>query len=332
MRDDRREPREDLRSDPDVPGGIRYDPDLAVHEPAEVPAEPGTPSRRRSPLLLFAAGLAVLGVAIYVLFGLIASEGKTPSDYLDEIRMGRAGAWETAYRLSRLLAEERTAPHDPRFVQDLVVLFESSRDADPRVRRYLALALGEVRDPRGVGALLGALHDTDAQTAIFAAWGLGRIGDRSAAPGLLLLLDHADPGLRKIAAYALGALDAPEALAPLRGLLHDPVEDVAWNAALALARRGDRAGLPLLVRMLDRDYLERIRRADETGRPQGLTEDQKEEAMRNALRSIVLLRDTGHLDTVRLLRDSDPNLRVRQAAFEALAALESPPFPAGKSR
>src|SRR5881628_167882 len=98
MNEERREPIPDLRSDPDVPADIRYDPDLAVHEPAEVPGEPGPPSRRRSPLLLFPLGLAGLAIAVYIVFGLIASEGKSPSDYLDEIRLRRADAWEPAFR------------------------------------------------------------------------------------------------------------------------------------------------------------------------------------------------------------------------------------------
>jgi len=63
MNEEAREPTPDLRSDPDVPGGIRYDPDLAVHEPAVAPGEPPPPSRRRSPLLLFPIGLGGLAVA-----------------------------------------------------------------------------------------------------------------------------------------------------------------------------------------------------------------------------------------------------------------------------
>jgi len=323
MSEEGREPIPDPGSDPDIPGGIRYDPDLAVHEPAQAPGEPTAPSRRRSPLLLFPIGLAVLAVAVYIVFGLIASEGESPSDYLDEIRLRRVDAWEPAFRLSRLLAGKDAVHLPPRFVPDLITVFQSARDADPRLRRYLALSLGEVRDPRAVEPLIEALQDPDVQTAIYAAWALGTIGDTRAAPGLVPLLEHEDPGLRKIAAYALGTLDDPGSLAPLRGLLHDPVEDVAWNAALSLARRGDRAGLPLLVRMLDRAYLDRVQRDDESGRPRALTEQQKEDAIRNALRSLVLLRDTEHLDLVRALRESDPNLQVRQAAFESLAALQS---------
>src|SRR5437867_2504343 len=133
----------DLRIDTDIPGGIRYDPDLAVHEPAETPGEPSAPSRRRSPLVLFPLGLIVLAVVIYLLFGLIASEGKTSSDYLVEIRMRRADAWQIAYELSRMLPGEDPARRDERFVPRLVDLFRASREDDPRLRRYLALSLGE---------------------------------------------------------------------------------------------------------------------------------------------------------------------------------------------
>src|SRR5262245_11978051 len=177
MSDAPRQPAPDPGSDPDVPEGIRYDPDLAVHEPAEVPGEPAAPSRRRSPLLVFPVGLLLLAITVYVLFGLIAGEGRAPSDYLDEIRMRRSDAWEPAFRLSRLLADRNVENRDPRFVPDLIRVFESARDDDPRVRRYLALSLGEVGDPRAVDALMEALNDSDPQTAIFAAWALGTIGD-----------------------------------------------------------------------------------------------------------------------------------------------------------
>jgi len=322
MNEKTREPTPDLRSDRDVPSEIHYDPDLAVHEPAEVPVEIPPPSRRRSPLLLFPLGLAALAVVVYIVFGLIASEGKSPSDYLNEIRLRRADAWEPAFRLSRLLAGNDPVNLDPRFVPDLITVFQSAGDDDPRLRRYLALSLGEVRDPRAVEPLVQSLQDPDVQTAIYAAWALGTIGDARASPALVPLLEHEDPGLRKIGAYALATLDDPGSIAPLRGLLHDPVEDVAWNAALSLARRGDRAGLPLLLRMLDRAYLDSVRREDESGRPRALTEEQKEDAIRNALRSLVLLRDTDHLDLVRAIRESDPSLQVRQAAFESLAVLQ----------
>jgi hypothetical protein len=320
VRDDK-DHSEDLRADPDVPGSIRYDPDLAVHEPMQVPPEPVVPSRRRSPLLLFAAGSLILSLVVYVLFGLIASEGKTSSDCLDEIRLGGGRAWQAAMELSRLLPGEDPARRDPRLAPQVVVLFEGARGEDPRLRRYLALALLQLRDRRSVEALLDSLADADLQTRLYAAWALGEIGDPRASMPLLDLLQQEEPDLRKIAAFALGSMPAPEVADGLRRALNDPIHDVAWNAALSLARQGDAAGLPLIARMLDRAYLDGVSRPDTEGRPRPLSAAQKEEAMLNALRSIARLGDRDHLPLLRALRDGDASLRVRQGALEALAAL-----------
>ena len=317
---------DDLRSDPDVPSDIRYDPDLAVHEPMGVPDRPLEPSRRRSPLLLFVFGAAALALLVYALFGLIASEGKTAADYLVDIRLRPGGAWQAAFELSRLIPLEEPHRRGPDFGPRLLEAFEDARGRDPRLRRYLALALKELREPAALEALMAAVRDdADLETRLYAAWALGDLGDARAAPALVLLLDSDEPDLRKIAAYALGSLRGgagiEDALAPV---VHDPVEDVAWNAALALARRGDRRGLPLLRRMLDRPYLDRVRRPDEHGRPLPLTEAQKEEAMLNALRSLTRLGDPSDREALARLRDSDPSLRVRHAAGETLRSLAGP--------
>jgi HEAT repeat protein len=312
---------DDLRVDRDLPAGIRYDADLAVHEPAAPPPGPLVPSRKRWPIVLIPFGILALSLAIYVLFGLVAREGMRSSDYLEQIRLRRSGGWQAAFELSRLIPIEDARQRNERFVPELLSLFETSRGEDPRLRAYLALCLGELRDPRGIDPLLAALRDDDLQTRIYAVWSLGAIGDSRAAPPLLPLLSSEESDLRKIAAYSLGSMEAPEAAPALRALLNDPVEDVAWNAALALARQRDAGGLPLLLRMLDRPYLEAVRRPDEAGRPRPLTDHQKEEAILNALRSIARLGDREHLVLLRRTRDHDPSLRVRQAAIETLAAI-----------
>jgi HEAT repeat protein len=312
---------EDLRADQDVPGSIRYDPDLAVHEPMPVPSEPVVPSRRRSPLLLFAAGALLLSVAVYVLFGLIASEGKTAADYLDEIRTGRGRAWQAAFELSRLLPKQDPRRRDPGLAPQIVALFEGARGEDPRLRRYLALVLLELRDRRSVDALLASIGDADLQTRLYVVWALGEIGEARAAGALLPLLGDEEADLRKIAAHALGSMPGPGVGEALRAAINDPVDDVAWNAALSLARLGDRSGVPLLARMLDRGYLAGIRRPDPDGRVRGLSERQMEEAMLGAMRALARLGDRDHLALLRALRDGDPSLQVRQAALETLEAL-----------
>jgi len=312
----------DLRADPDVPAGIRYDPDLAVHEPMATGTEPVAPGRRRSPLVLFAGGLLGLSAVIYALFGLIARETRTSADYLNEVRIGRGDAWRAAYELSRMIPEEDPRRRDPATARQVISLLEEARDQDARLRRYLVLALGELRDPSAGEPLAQALADADAETRIYAAWGLAALGERRAAPAVAPLLEDADPGVRKMGAYALGVLGDASQAAPLLAALNDPVDEVAWNAALALARTGDRGGLPLLGRILDRGYLDARTRADDAGRPVPIDEDRKVDLLINTLRAIALLDDRSHLEAVRVLSVSDPSPRVRQAAIETLERID----------
>ncbi|MGH9749217.1 MAG: HEAT repeat domain-containing protein [Candidatus Polarisedimenticolia bacterium] len=310
----------------DLPAGIRYDPDLAVHEPMQVPVGPQTVTRRRSPLLIFALGTALLAALVYVLFGLIASEGKSSTDYLGEIRMRGGGAWQAAWELSRLIPLEDPSRRGPDLAPQIARLFDEARGSDARLRRYLALSLKELADPRTASTLAAAVRDDpDVETRLYAAWGLGAIGDPAAAATLTALLEDGEPDLRKIAAHSLGSLGAESAVDDaLASLMHDPVEDVAWNAALALARHRDPRGLPLLRRMLDRTYLDGVTRPDPGGRRVPLSEIQKEDALVNALSSVARLRDPAAAPAMRRLQGSDPSLRVREAARAALAALGEP--------
>ena len=189
---------------------------------------------------------------------------------------------------------------------------EADRD-DPRVRRYLALALGHVGDPQAVPVLLEALSDGDPETRIYAIWALGSLGDDRAVEPLLELVQHDDPGLRKMAVYSLGTLGAEESRATLQAALGDYEMDVAWNAAIALAKLGDDSGRDRIFQMLDRKFLSSV--AD-------MTEEQRSEAMMNAMKGAVLLGDPSFQPSLTEISEQDPNLKVRQAAFEALAQLD----------
>ena len=120
-----------------------------------------------------------------------------------------------------------------------------------------------------------------------------------------------DPGVRKMAAYVMGKLGDRRAVERLKVLLEDRVPDVRWNAAIALATLGDGSGVAVLRSMVDRDAL---------GRQAQLTSEQTETAMVNALKAFALLRDEGSLPLLEKVAREDPNLRVRDAARNAIEA------------
>jgi HEAT repeat protein len=295
---------------------------------------PEEPPRQTTPFLVlqffvFPLAIVAVCVAVFVIFGLIAGESRGARDYLAEVRGGSANRrWQAAFELSKVLqARKDPALSDPRFAEEAVRLFRESGTDDPRVRRYLALALGRLGDPRAVPALLEAVEEgadkerpVDAEVQIYAVWALGAIGDGAALPKLVALADGADPGLRKAAVYALGAFWGDVAESALVKALGDATEDVRWNAAVALARRREPRAAPVLLEMMDRAHLADLdRRLRERGLPEGLTPEQREEAILQAVAAAAALPTPALQTTLERLRDGDENLKVREAARRALA-------------
>ncbi|HET8645971.1 MAG TPA: HEAT repeat domain-containing protein, partial [Vicinamibacteria bacterium] len=265
----------------------------AAAPPATGPGEDGEPRKLGTPFLvlqffLFPMAIVAVCVGVFVVFGLIAGEGRGARDYLDEIRRGGANRrWQAAFELSKVLQSGKDkALADPRFVPEVMEVYEASASDDPRVRRYLTLALGRLRDPRALPVLSrvarGEGGSPDAETQIYAVLALGSIGDPAALPALLPLAGSSDAGLRKAVAHALGSLPSEEARRALGTALHDQVEDVRWNAALALARRGDAAAAPVLLTMMDRAHMNAV---------PGLAEPQREEIMLEAVRAAAVVPD-----------------------------------------
>ena len=287
--------------------------------PEETP--PSGPERQTTPFLvlqffIFPMAIVAVCVAVFVIFGMIASEGKGARDYLAEVRTGSANRrWQAAFELSKVLqARKDKVLADPAFAEELTRVFEESADDDPRVRRYLALALGRLGSPRAVPALLQAAQGSakgpaDSETQIYAVWALGAIGDPAALPGLLELARAEDPGLRKAVVHALGSFPDPRSADALAASLSDPVEDVRWNAALALARRRDARAAAVLLQMMDRAHLATI--AD-------LTPEQREEAIEQAAAAAGSVPDPALRYALQGLLDGDPSPQVKEAARRAL--------------
>lgn len=282
------------------------------------------PERQTTPFLvlqffIFPMAIVAVCVTVFILFGLIASEGRGPRDYLAEVRGGSANRrWQAAFELSRILqARKDPALSDPRFVSEVIALFDDAERDDPRIRRYLALALGRLGDTRAVPALLKAIEEVesgdastvDTETQIYAVWALGAIGDPAAVPELVRLAGSDDRGIRKAAVHALGVFSSEEARQALLGALKDGAEDVRWNAAIALARRGDARTVPILRQMMDRTQLASV---------QGMTPEQQDEAILQAVGAAATLADRSLNDALAALRDRDASLKVREAARAAL--------------
>jgi cyclophilin family peptidyl-prolyl cis-trans isomerase/HEAT repeat protein len=120
---------------------------------------------------------------------------------------------------------------------DLAVLV---RDAEPRIRRRAALAIGRVRLPEGIPPLVTTLADADAEVRAMACFALGLIGSPTAESALVPLLNDAEPLVRGRAAEALGSIGAKGAAQAIgqmvAGYARSPAvagmgpDDEAWPA------------------------------------------------------------------------------------------------------
>ena len=291
-------------------------------------ASSATPPLASAPSIavqFFLIPLAVVGVIVLVYggFRMLVSNERTPEEFLHDVRVGgRDRRWPAAYELSRLLADPKVQTEHPGLGPAIVQAFTDSVGDDPRVRRYLALAIGRLESlpPGAVDALLVALDDPDSETCISVIWALAAIGDPTVVDDVEGMYLSDDAGVRKMAVYALGVLPPDDRAATLRNALDDNAPDVRWNAAVALARHGRDEGLAVIGRMLDREYVERnVRRTQTTDS----TVDPIASVMMSGLQAVGSLRASVLRSEVEELSRTDVSLRVREVALRTVELLGS---------
>src|SRR5205085_2160993 len=138
---------------------------------------------------------------------------------------------------------------------------------------------------------------------------LGRLRDPDAVPALLSAFSSDDRDIRKAAAYALGEIGDPRAKDVLAAALNDPVADVRYNCAIALARLGDTRAIGVVREMLDRSRLARV---------PGMRPDQQDAIMLAAIPAVVKISPEEAKAILAPVAQSDPSLQIRSAAKEAL--------------
>ncbi len=266
--------------------------------------------------------VVAVAVGVYVGFRSLLADDRGPQDYLSEIRTGGSTRrWPAAYELSRLMSDPKVRA-DRTLAPALIKAYEDAKNDDPRVRRYLALAIGRLDPPLppdAVAELTSALDDPDSEARITAIWALGSSGDASVVAKLQPLYGSDDAGIRKMVVYALGALPGDAQIVTLRTALQDGAADVRWNAAVALALHGNRDGVPVLKQMLDRPSVEHAVTREVR---QDADQDPIADVMISGLQAAAALKDDALKDSITTLSRQDRSMKVRQAALEALGAMQ----------
>ncbi len=262
--------------------------------------------------VVFPLGIVCIAVLIFFLFGRLATDEQAIPDYLNSIRSGSSHErWQAAYQLSKSL-KRGEAKRYPNLEKNVAALYVSSKTDDPRIRRYLGMVLGTLGDRRATPFLLDGLNDRDADNRIYALMALGELRDPAAVPRIVQAASDEDKDVRSMAYYTLGSIGDASAVPSIVKGLQEETPDVRWNAAIALARLGDKRSLGPLREVLDRSRLNRVAT---------MREDQKEDAMIVAMSAYAKLAGRDAAPDLQRLATTDPSLRVRAAAKQALAQI-----------
>jgi HEAT repeat protein len=291
--------------------GIAPTPDTRhATSTTDVPKE--SPKTILFQFVIFPLGVVLIAVLIFFLFGKLASDEQTIPDYLNAIRSGSSHErWQAAYQLSKSLKRGEAARY-PNLEPQVALLYANSKTDDPRIRRYLGMVLGTLGDKRATPLLLNGLDDHDTDNRVYALVALGELRDPASVPRIAKAAADEDKDVRKTAYFTLGSIGDKSSIPILVNGLQDEVADVRWNAAVSLARFGDPRAAGPLREMLDRSRLNRVA---------GMREDQKEDAMIVAMSEYVKIAGRNAVPDLQRIASSDPSLRVRAAAKQALEKL-----------
>ena len=259
--------------------------------------------------------IAIFAVLIFLDTRIMTAEPNTAQDYLEDVKIGGATKrWQGAFELSKILSNPKMVPNDDRFVTEMINTFEYAiNDRDIRIRQFLAIAMGATGDKRYVETIIKALDQNDNEIIMACAFALGNLKDNRAVEHLLELLDSGDPQVRLQSVIALGKIEDPRSTMALEKMLADIEPNVRWDAAVALAKQKNSSGRRIILDLLDRKYLNSFSNIDKVEQVQ---------AMMVAINVAPLIQDSDLKASLLGLRESDSNLKIREAARTALLNFE----------
>ncbi len=258
-------------------------------------------------LFIVPAAIVLVALGIFFLGSMALQHPKSAEQYLQELRSDNTNhRWQAAFELSRILNQGENIEMDQNLRTQLVETFADSKKDDPRIRQYLALVLGRLKEKSAVPALSEAVTDESIDVRVYSLWALGNIEDPAGGSAALAALSDPDPGVQRMAVGALSALQYAPAKEALENELANTNLPLRYDSAVALARLKDVKSVPTLLDMLN---------LQTSGKA---ADEMVQSAKLAAIEGFKALPDPMLMLKVRDLSKNDEDLKVREAALDAL--------------
>lgn len=227
-------------------------------------------------LFVIPAIVVAVVIVVWLLFGKLAHGERDAMEYVRQLRSPSAN-WRLAHELASLINNDPKLANDPRLLGEMADLlaYELDHDDDPRLTEFVTHAVGtfepsvgKLADGHDVSPLIPLARALGPKSKppirIAAAGSLAKIAARShdqledagAVSALTAAASDENSDLRQLAVYALGFFGGEPARQVLRDrVAADSDRFTRYNAAIALARRGDSAATATLREMLSTSLL-----------------------------------------------------------------------------
>ena len=261
--------------------------------------------------------IAIFGALFFFMFQFLTYEKNTPSDLLDNIQSGSTTKrWQSAFELSNMLDASKIQNKNL-FNSKLVALYEKSKYDDIRVRTYLALAMGKTGDLYFGPYLTEAVkNDVDLTNRIAAIRSLGMLKyDKSCKILKDVILNSKFDSERLSAIISLGVIGNKKYRKVLVQMLDYEEPNIRWDAAIALAKMGDKSGINIIINLLDRKYYDSYPSMVDGS---GVDRDESDNSIYTAIAISQVLVDSRFKEKLIYLSENDKNIKIREFALKTL--------------
>ena len=255
--------------------------------------------------------IAIFGAVFFLLFRFITFETDDASELLNQVKIGSATKrWQSAYELSKVFNNPETIPNDLTFKNQMVSAYKHSINDDPLVRSYLAIAMGVTRDEFYSEYLVKGLKDESRESRLAAIQAVGMVKASAGLTDLTSIIKTSDYQDERLAAtMSLGFIGDKKSVPILNQLLEDDEPNIRWDAAIALAKMGERTCIPIIRNLMDREYL--------TTFPE-LDYNEVTKVLLIAIETSSIIKDNLFEPPLIALANSDEDLTIRNAAIKTL--------------